>query len=70
MEALTRKRARLRHELQWAYSAWLESTEIGEEARPIPAPVDISGCCDAVRAKWFTYRAAKNRLILAYAEQP
>jgi hypothetical protein len=68
MEALTRKRVRLQRELQEAYGDWLRSSELS--ASYSAAPVDVSGCSDAAKANWFEYLAAKERLILAYAELP
>jgi hypothetical protein len=67
MEALSRKRERLRHELQEAYEAWLTTSEDTTGAR---CAIDVSGCPSESRAEWFGYLAAKERLILAYAEQP
>ena len=68
MEALRKKRARLRHELQEAYGDWLSTSEF--YASHAAVPVDVSGCTDATRLKWFEYLAAKERLVLAFAEQP
>jgi hypothetical protein len=67
MEALNKKRVRLRRELQEAYGDWLRSSE--SCASYSAAPVDVSGCSDSAKANWFEYLAAKERLILAYAEQ-
>ena len=67
MEALSRRRERLRYELQDAYDAWLRTSGgLAISARP---PVDVSGCCDESKGAWFDYLAAKERLIIAYAEQ-
>lgn len=69
MESLTQKRARLRDELQDAYSAWLVSTRGASEFDGIDvARVDVSGCPDANKAEWFAYQSAKARLVVAYAE--
>jgi hypothetical protein len=68
MEALNKKRARLRHELQEAYSAWMLTSEFCASSQGLLAPVDISGCPDATKLKWFEYLAAKKRLVLAYSE--
>jgi hypothetical protein len=67
MESLNSKRSRLRGELQQAYDAWIDVSEAGESAAA--APVDISGSPTAAKAHWFAYLAAKQRLVLAYAEQ-
>jgi hypothetical protein len=69
MEALNNKRARLRRELQEAYSAWMATSEFCATSET-HVPVDISGCPDTTKVKWFEYLAAKERLVLAYAEQP
>ncbi len=69
MEALDGKRARLRNELQQAYDAWLQASEFWAGCATLGAPVDISGCPDSVKAKWFEYLAAEDRLVLAYAAQ-
>ena len=68
MEALNKKRARLRHELQQAYGAWIVTSEFRASPTATDAPVDVTGCPDAAKAKWFEYLAAKDRLVLAYAE--
>jgi hypothetical protein len=68
MEVLSSKRARLRRELQKAYGDWLRTSE--SRSNESAAPVDVSGCSDATKAKWFEYLAAKDRLVLAYAEEP
>ena len=70
MEALNNKRARLQRELQEAYSAWVVTSEFCASSRETHTPVDISGCSDTTKVKWFEYLAAKERLVLAYAEQP
>lgn len=67
MEALNRKRERLRDELQQAYDAWLRTT--GDDAESSRLPIDVSGCAEESRAEWFEYLAARDRLITAYAEQ-
>lgn len=69
MEALNQKRVRLRRELQQAYSAWLLTTELPAGALAPGSPVDTSGCSDMAKARWFEYLAAKERLVLAYAER-
>ena len=69
METLDNKRVRLRHELQQAYSAWMLTSEYSAGPIATNIPVDISGCSDAAKVKWFEYLAAKERLVLAYAEQ-
>lgn len=70
MEALNEKRARLRLELQRAYNAWLLTSELTAASLAPGGPVDISGAADVAKAKWFDYLAAKERLVLAYAERP
>ena len=67
MEVLNRKRARLRHELQQAYDTWIF---VSERQATGASSVDVSGSSDATREQWFDYLAAKERLVLAYAEQP
>ena len=67
MEALSRRRERLRYELQDAYDAWLRTS--GALAIPAWPPVDVSGCRDESKVAWFDYLAAKDRLVVAYAEQ-
>ena len=69
MESLSDKRARLRRELQHAFGAWMLASEDGTPSVPADAPVDVSGCADAAKAKWFAYLDAKQRLTSAYAEQ-
>ena len=72
MKALNRKRARLRDELQQAYNAWISVGE-AQAKQATPADrlcVDISGSSDGAKQQWRDYLAAKERLILAYAEQP
>lgn len=66
MEPLNAKRARLRRELQEAFSAWMLASERGGHSA---APVDVSGCSDTAKAQWLEYLAAKQRLTSAYAEQ-
>ena len=70
METLDEKRARLRRELRQAYSAWMLASEEGAMPAATAISVDISGCADAAKAKWFAYLAAKDRLVAAYAEAP
>ena len=70
MESLNEKRARLRRELQQAYNAWLPTSELTAASLAPDRPVDGSGSADVSRAKWLAYLAAKQRLVLAYAEQP
>lgn len=63
------RRARLRDELQRAFSAWLLASGRGETFAEDHAGVDTSGCGDESKAEWFDYLSAKRRLTLAYAEQ-
>jgi hypothetical protein len=67
MQALDEKRSRLRAQLRQAYTSWLATSEGCSGPNE---PVDVSGCRLSVKAKWFQYLAAKERLVLAYAEQP
>lgn len=67
MEALGRKRERLRDELQQAYDAWLRTT--GDLAGSSRLPIDVSGCGAGSRTEWFGYLAARDRLITAYTGQ-
>ena len=69
MEALSEKRARLRRELEEAYGAWLTASEVRASTLAAHAPIDTSGCPQATKAKWFDYLAARERLVLAYAEK-
>lgn len=69
MEPLSDKRARLRHELQQAFSAWMLASECDGRSAAPGAPVDVSGCSDAAKSTWFAYLTAKQRLTSAYAEQ-
>ena len=70
MKSLSNKRTRLRHELREAYEAWMVASEWQARHRTAGTPNDISGSPDTARAEWFEYLAAKERLILAYAELP
>jgi hypothetical protein len=67
MQALDARRSRLRAELRQAYTSWLATSESYSGSNE---PVDVSGCRLSVKAKWFQYLAAKERLVVAYAEQP
>jgi hypothetical protein len=69
MEPLSDKRARLRRELQEAFSAWMRASESDGRSAVPGAPVDVSGCPETAKAEWFKYLAAKQRLTSAYAEQ-
>ena len=68
MTALDEKRQRLRHELQAAYSAWLTVSDIYPSPDPSDEPVEACYSAPA-RMKWAAYIAAKERMVLAYAEQ-
>lgn len=70
VEPLNERRARLRRELRRAYDAWLLTSELPTDPIAPDRGVDVSGSPDAAKAKWFAYLAAKERLVLAYAEQP
>lgn len=66
METLDKKRARLRGELQEAYSSW----ELASERMTWPvAPAAASDCTPDSRARWRDYVAARQRLVAAYAEK-
>lgn len=69
METLDNRRTRLHHELQEAYDSWLRTTEACATRGSIAASLDVSGCPDAAQFDWFEYLAAKQRLIVAYAER-
>ena len=69
METLDTKRARLRHELQDAYDAWLQITEARANATPRHSQLELSGSPKETQPEWFDYLAAKERLVLAYAER-
>jgi len=71
MESLIQRRSRLRGELRDAYSDWLGATRGAGEFDRVETPqVDISGCPDSSKVKWFAYQAAKLRLVQAYADGP
>jgi hypothetical protein len=70
METLIAKQMRLRRELEEAYGAWMIASEFCARSMAGSALVDTSGCPEATRVKWFDYLAAKERLVLAYAEHP
>jgi hypothetical protein len=69
-EIIEQQRTRLRHEPREAYEAWMVASEWQARHRTVGAPIDMSGSPDTARAEWFEYLAAKERLILAYAELP
>ena len=67
METRDHKRLRLRRELQVAYSAWLTASDFP------PSPERAEGRLDPcyagpARTRWAAYLAAKDRMVLAYAE--
>ena len=68
MDRLNKKRERLRLELQAAYEAWMMRSE--REALAPAEAIDVSGSPDMAKVQWFEYLAAKQRLVLAYAELP
>jgi hypothetical protein len=70
MEALNRKRARLRGELQEAHSSWLTASDFWASPAATWPAVDVSGYPEATRARWFAYLEVKARLVAAYAELP
>ena len=65
METLGNKRARLRGELQRAYSAWLL------ESGPFADAPEAKAADGAPHSHttWAVYLAAKQRLVAAYAEE-
>ena len=69
MPSLSDKRARLRRELQEAFSSWMLASESDGRCAVPGAPVDVSGSSESATAEWFEYLAAKRRLTSAYAEQ-
>jgi len=69
METLDDRRTRLSHELQEAYDTWLQISESRAAQGSIAVPLDVSGCPESAQSEWFGYLAAKQRLILAYAER-
>lgn len=69
MKELSKKRARLRRELQEAHATWISATECPEGVAVISPLVGFSGRPDASKAEWVEYQAAKGRLTLAYAER-
>lgn len=68
MEALNSKRLRLRHELQEAYDAWMDAT-VWQARDPSHRPLGAAAR-PSLKAmpQWFDYLAAKQRLVLAYAD--
>jgi hypothetical protein len=69
METLDLKRARLRLELREAYGAWLHIAEARASSTATRTAIELSGSPEETQAEWFDYLAAKERLVLAYAEQ-
>jgi hypothetical protein len=69
MENLDIRRARLRLELQEAYGAWLRITEARANSMSPCTATELSGSPKETQAEWLEYLAAKERLVLAYAEQ-
>lgn len=67
MEALDRKRLRLRQELQAAYSAWLTASDIHPSPERLGRQIDDCYAPPA-KLKWAAYLAARERMVLAYAE--
>lgn len=70
MESPNNMRSRLRTELQEAYETWILASEALASRPTTDARVDTSGSPDAAKVQWFDYLAAKERLVLAYAERP
>jgi hypothetical protein len=69
MEPSNGKYTRLRLELQQAYDAWIDASEREACGTSPDAAIDVSGIADAAKLQWFAYLAAKDRLVLAYAER-
>lgn len=84
MESADRRRARLRHELQQAYSAWLLASrrddlrdcvhDAGQsdgqsDGQPDGSPQEESGAGPTVKDLWAGYLAARERLVEATAVQ-
>lgn len=69
MEPLNAERARLQDELQQAYDAWMDESELAAREYAPATPVDISGSPNGATARWLAYLSAKRRLVLAYAGQ-
>lgn len=69
METLDDKRARLRSELQRAYRAWMLASEHWITPVAASLPAEASGRPDTAKLQWFAYLAAKDRLVMAYAER-
>ncbi len=67
MEAHDQKRLRLRHELQAAYSAWLTASDVHPSLERSGQAVDACYAPPA-KLKWAAYLAARERMVLAYAE--
>jgi hypothetical protein len=65
LETLDNKLARLRGELQQAYSAWLLENGRTESGPGAHAAV----CASDSHTRWAVYLAAKQRLVAAYAEE-
>lgn len=70
MENLDMKRARLRLQLQEAYGASLRITHARANAMSPRPAIELSGSPKESRAEWLDHLAAKERLMLAYAEHP
>ena len=69
METLDNRRTRLHHELQDAYDCWLRTSEACAMRGSLATSLDVSGCPEPAQLDWFEYLAARQRLILAYAER-
>lgn len=70
MKELSKKRARLRRELQEAHATWINVREGLPAGSAVISPrVDISGRPASSKVEWVEYQAAKARLTLAYAER-
>jgi hypothetical protein len=70
MDNLDMKRARLRLELQAAHGAWLQIADARAKPTRPHTVVEPSGSPKETQTEWLEYLAAKERLVLAYAEQP
>ncbi len=69
MDNLDMKRARLRLELQTAHGAWLQIAEARAKSTHPHTVVELSGSRKETQTEWVEYLAAKERLVLAYAER-
>jgi hypothetical protein len=69
MDNLDLKRARLRLELQAAYAAWLHIAQDWENSALPHTVTEPYGSPKETQPEWLACLAAKERLVLAYAEE-